>query len=170
MIFPHRIAWNRNNLPPRDRIEIACQFLDAAESRLFACWCLQQIWNLLVDKRSQDAVDIAEQYALGKANDQALAMAHAQAREVIQTAKPVYMTWAHPKWKTLMEHAARRLAVDVTEPFTPHLALTVSGGSIMALIPDRLASRIARHPGWRMQAVHLQETYHVVEDALVRRG
>ncbi len=45
------------------------------ELRLFACWCVRNtplgdgrvVWDLLTDKRSRNAVKVAEQYAIGEA-------------------------------------------------------------------------------------------------------
>ena len=43
------------------------------EIRLYAVWCARQVQHLMKDQRSLDALDVAEQYALGKATDAELA-------------------------------------------------------------------------------------------------
>ena len=50
------------------------------ELRLFAVWCCRQIWHLITDERSRDAVDVAEQYATGEATAAQLGVAEAGAR------------------------------------------------------------------------------------------
>ena len=45
------------------------------EVRLFAVWCARQVQHLLKDKRSLDALDVAERYANGQATDAELAAA-----------------------------------------------------------------------------------------------
>jgi hypothetical protein len=47
--------------------------------RLFACACARRIWDLLKDERSRLAVEIAEQYVDGEANNQELGRANAGA-------------------------------------------------------------------------------------------
>ena len=42
------------------------------EWRLFAVWCARQVQHLMTDKRSIDALDVAERYANGKATDKEL--------------------------------------------------------------------------------------------------
>ena len=39
------------------------------EIRLFAVWCARQVQHLMTDKRSLDAIDVAERYANGEATD-----------------------------------------------------------------------------------------------------
>ena len=48
-------------------------------ARLFACWCVRQVWHLLKDERSKDAVRVAEKFAHGKATAKQLAAAGAAA-------------------------------------------------------------------------------------------
>ena len=57
-----------------------------SELRLFACWCIRRIWNLLNDKRSKKVVIIAEQYALGNATVDELYAARAAAMDAARDA------------------------------------------------------------------------------------
>jgi len=45
------------------------------EIRLYAVWCARQVQHLMTDKRSIDALDVAERYANGLATDKELAAA-----------------------------------------------------------------------------------------------
>ena len=38
-------------------------------TRLYACWCVRQVWHLLTDERSRHAVEVAERYVAGNATD-----------------------------------------------------------------------------------------------------
>ena len=50
------------------------------EIRLYAVWCARQVQHLMKDQRSLDALDVAEQYALGKATETELKDARDAAR------------------------------------------------------------------------------------------
>jgi len=60
------------------------------ELRLFACWCVRNtpltdgrvVWDLLTDKRSKNAVVVAERFANGDATHDELSAAWAAARDV----------------------------------------------------------------------------------------
>lgn len=45
---------------------------DARTMHLYACWCVRQVWHLLTDERSRNAVEVAERYAAGNATDDEL--------------------------------------------------------------------------------------------------
>ena len=47
--------------------------LDDCTLRLFACWSVRQVWYLLTDERSRNAVDVAERFAHGEATSKELA-------------------------------------------------------------------------------------------------
>jgi hypothetical protein len=67
--------WKRDDIKPEWRIWIATQdgVLDDKTLRLFACWCVRQVWHLLADQRSKNAVEVAERFANGKATSDELA-------------------------------------------------------------------------------------------------
>ena len=49
--------------------------LDDRTVRLFACWCVRQVWHLLADERSRNAVEVAQRFAVGDATEQELVAA-----------------------------------------------------------------------------------------------
>jgi len=52
--------------------------LSDGDLRIFSCFCVSQIWGLLTDIRSKNAVHVAEAYSVGKATEGELeAAAHA---------------------------------------------------------------------------------------------
>ena len=51
------------------------------DARLFAVWCARQVQHLMTDARSTAALDVAENFANGRASEDELAAARAAARE-----------------------------------------------------------------------------------------
>ena len=49
--------------------------LDDKTMRLFACWCVRQVWHLLDDERSRNAVVVSEKFANGVATKEERAAA-----------------------------------------------------------------------------------------------
>ncbi len=54
--------------------------------RLYAVWCARQVQHLMTDKRSLDALDVAERHAHGSATDDELAAAWAAAWDAARAA------------------------------------------------------------------------------------
>jgi hypothetical protein len=75
--------------PPEYLIWVATRpgVLSDRDLRLFACWCVRQIWHLLDDERSRNAVEVAERHADGRATDAELAAACAAARDAAWAAE-----------------------------------------------------------------------------------
>ncbi len=78
--------------------------LDDRMLRRFACWSVRQVWQLLTDERSRNAVEVAERYVDGKASDEELAAARSAARSAESAA------WSAESAAWSAESAARSAA------------------------------------------------------------
>lgn len=61
------------------------------QARLYACWCVRQVWHLLTDERSRTAVEVAERYAEGAATLDELKTAYDSADSAAGTAATILM-------------------------------------------------------------------------------
>lgn len=72
---------DHKEIPFNDKLWVICRTDLVSEKlmRLFAVWCARQVQHLMADKRSLDALDIAEQFANGVATLEQLNAASAAA-------------------------------------------------------------------------------------------
>ena len=70
-----------DRIPDDDKIWAATRrgILDDKTLRLFACKCVREVWHLLKDERSRNAVEVTEKYANGQATNEELTDARAAA-------------------------------------------------------------------------------------------
>ena len=86
------------------------------ELRLFACWCVRQVWDLLTDERSRTAVEVAERFANGEATAEELSAAETAAW---------YAAWyveEGAKWSKWAAWAAWHAAYDARAAFATSFA------------------------------------------------
>jgi len=76
------------------------------EIRLFAVWCARQVQHLMTDKRSLDALDVAERFANGLASEEELRVARDAARDAAWAAGDA----AWDAWDAARAAAARDAA------------------------------------------------------------
>ena len=84
------------------------------ELRLFACWCARQVWHLLTDERSHNAVEVAERFARGEATRDELYDAWDAARTAARTAA---RDAADAAWTAARDAQAQYLRENTTPSF-----------------------------------------------------
>lgn len=102
--------WNIPSMPPIFRRWIATRpgVMSDRDLRLFACWCVRQVWSLLEDERSRNVVEVAELHAAGAATDARLRDARTSARDAVKhSVKSVRASaWAADHEETTAARAA----------------------------------------------------------------
>ena len=73
---------------PQKMLEFLREKVSARKLRLFGCACCRRIWHLLTDKRSQQAVAVAEDFAEGGASAEELLTAYYQANVACSLTDP----------------------------------------------------------------------------------
>jgi hypothetical protein len=79
-------------------------------ARLYACRCVREIWHLLEDDRSRNAVEVAERFAEGKATQEALYAASSVASEAASEAESSVASEAASEAARAARAAARAAA------------------------------------------------------------
>ena len=83
------------------------------EIRLFAVWCARQVRHLMTDKRSLDALDVAERYANGEATDDELTAAWEAAEAAARAAARAAWWAAAGAAREKQEAELRRICEEV---------------------------------------------------------
>jgi len=139
--------------------------IDDKTMRLFACWCVRQVWHLLDDERSRNAVVVSEKFANGVATKEELAAAWAAARDAAWDA-----AWAAARaaawdaaWAAARD-AARAAARDAAWAAARDAARDAAwdaardAARAAACAAARAAARdAARDAAWEAQAKWLRE-------------
>jgi hypothetical protein len=94
--------------------------------RLYGCACTRQVWHLLADKRSRDAVAATERFAEGALSSAELEVAAQAAWRLVTSAETVVpppgvattMAWQiayhTPNWRVFTGRAVRALGTEAT--------------------------------------------------------
>lgn len=72
---------------PQPMLDVVSSWVSDRKLRLFACACCRQVWDLLTDPRSRQAVEVAERYADGQATAGELVVAKNAARSAAWAAR-----------------------------------------------------------------------------------
>lgn len=115
--------------------------LDDKTLRLFMCWFVRQVWDLLEDKRIRNAVFVAEKFANGDATEDELTAA----RDVAEAAMAKELAAMSVEWKADLRAATFHAANAVVDCATEHVGETVArvAAGVAARAATRAPSRVA---------------------------
>lgn len=92
-----------------------CENWNDQTARLFACWCVRQVWGLLTDERSKRAVEVAERFANAQATREELQAAWDAAEDAAEDATGITARAAAWAAVRTAEDEAWRAALDAAE-------------------------------------------------------
>ena len=123
--------------------------------RLYACWCVRQVWHLLTDECSRTAVEVAERFAVGEATRDELGAAADAAWGAARAAAD----------------AARAAAARAAAAWDAAADAARAAAARAAAARDAAADAV-RAAAWARQAGHLREVipYEVVAQLFVAAG
>lgn len=110
---------NIKEIPFEDALWVLMRtdFVSEKLMRLFAVWCARQVQHLMKDKRSLDALDVAERFANGVATTQELDAAREAAWDAWDDARDAARAAACAAWDAARDaarNAARTAAWDAS--------------------------------------------------------
>ena len=95
------------------------------EIRLYAVWCARQVQHLMTDKRSLDALDVAERFASGLAPDSELTAARAAARSALTAAGADAWDAAWSAVREAQKNRLREVCAEIDAAIAQHNKETV---------------------------------------------
>ena len=117
----------------------------------FACWSVRQIWDMLKDERSRNAIEVKERWIEGKATDEELAAARDAVRDIAVAAT-----------RAATRAAARVTAQDAARAATWDAAWDAAGAAARASAAAGAAARATAAAGAasrKKQAQYIRDTF-----------
>jgi hypothetical protein len=135
--------WEREDLRTEWRLWVATRegMFSDRDLRLFACWCVRQVWPLLADKRSKHAVEVSEKFAVGDATAEEMDAARAAARAAAYAASDAaYAAYAARDAACAAWDAAWAAAWDAARAAASDAAWAASDAAYAARVAARAAA------------------------------
>ncbi len=155
--------WQRSSLALMFRMltykRVKIQVTDR-KYRLFACACCRCCWDLLTDDRSRAAVEVAEQYADGRATSADLLRAHVRAYSAIWgTRDGITHTRQHRIAAMAVSHLTLLCRRAYENPDALH-QVTFQNGHLIAVLTKNAARKdLDWHQDWPRQVFLLRDLF-----------